>query len=175
MCKTTKRLREITCQKNITGYFKWLNQWQYWCFLLTLSSWNTDYIFRHNLDMKALMDETVNVKGVWRCTRCGHEVPTDGLHVRQMDRWYTDSPDSMTNPTDRKVQINLGAIQRRWVVAGWENQVLGWMDRWWMEEMGANAFGSSWAAGIDRAMLYGMRCIANAAKWRGTWTAAEMK
>ena len=35
-----------------------------------------------------------------------------------------------------------------------------------MEEMGAKAFGSSRAAGIDGAVLYGIRCISNAAKWR---------
>lgn len=43
-----------------------------------------------------------------------------------------------------------------------------------MEETGAKAFGSSGAAGIDMAMLYGIRCITNAAKWRGTQTATEM-
>lgn len=44
-----------------------------------------------------------------------------------------------------------------------------------MEEMGAKAFGSSQAAGIDRAILYGLTCITNAAKRRSTQTATEMK
>ena len=52
------------------------------------------------------------------------------------------------------------------VAAGWRQQVRGWTGRWWMEEPGARTFGSGWAAGIDRAMLYGMRCIANPAKRR---------
>ena len=43
-----------------------------------------------------------------------------------------------------------------------------------MEETGAKAFGSGGAAGIDVATLYGIRCIANAAKWRSTQTATEM-
>lgn len=55
---------------------------------------------------------------MWSCdTPYDLEVPADGLNVsgRQMHRLSKHSPDSMTNLTDQKVQINLKGFQTLWV------------------------------------------------------------
>ena len=82
---------------------------------------------------------------------------------RKADARMIHRPTSQRNKPDRSVQIK-HPRGCGWAGGGWDEYVLGWMSGWSMEEMGAKAFGSGWAAGSNGAKLHGRRCIANAAE-----------
>lgn len=120
------------------------------------------------------MEEAADVRGGSEvCTTCGHFscrwIKCFRRTDRRMDRWHTDSSDSVTNQTGRKVQINLGEIQRT-VGGGWISGTRFLWDEWtddrW-REMRANAFWQQPSRGYRQGQCFmGTRCIANVAKWR---------